>query len=207
MIYIIFFRSRSFAIIVLCLLALALSSCTPYNWLVFSNSGIIAETHLTGIDEYRRAETLSQRLAFDYLEIKYDEIDQQDSRLHNINLRFEDQSINLAEVSFEEVASVNVVSKSCKKGIDNGGNAAWQKPRIWFDYRLDDGTWLARICFEFDKNKKIVEIDCSCYEEQGRGCIKFENIADQTVFEMPIKVEELKALFGNEAEMCKSFRW
>ena len=198
---------RRFAILVLCLLALTLASCIPYNWLVFSNSGIIAETRLTGIDEYCRVESLSQRHAFNYLDIKYDEIDQQDSRLQNINLLFEDRGVNLAEVSFEEVASVNVVSNFCKKGIDNGGKEAWQKPCICFNYCLDDDTLVARIYFEFDKNKKIVNIHCYCDGERGRGRIKFENIADQTIFEMPIKVEELKALFGNEAKIYKSIQW
>ena len=48
---------------------------------------------------------------------------------------------------------------------------------------------------------------CYCLDAQGRGLIKFEKIAGKEVFEMPFKVEDLKTMFGDDAQIFTQFFW
>ena len=187
-------------LLLLCILVL-LTSCISDNWLFFCKPCITAQTHLSGV-KHRSAESLARDLTFDSLVIKYDEIDKQNHRLNDINLLFEGNCVNLGNVKYEEILSIDPTNKSCKKGVQD-----YLRYSICFDYFLNGDRWVARISFLFNIDKRIEEVTCDCPDVQGRGLIKFEKIAGKEVFEMPFKVEDLKTMFGDDAQIFTQFFW
>jgi len=178
-----------------------LTSCVSDNWLYFCKPGITAQTYLSG-GKHRSAESLARDLTFDYLVIKFDEIDKQNNRLNDINLLFEGNCVNLGNVKYEEILSIDPTNKSCKKEVQD-----YLRSSIYFDYFLNGDRLVARISFLFNIDKRIEEVRCDCPDVQGRGLIKFEKIAGKEVFEMPFKVEDLKTMFGDDAQIFTQFFW
>ena len=195
---------KHISMVLVCILALFLTSCISPNWLVFCEPGIIASTHLSS-GRNRSAESLSREMSFHYLDIKFDEVDNHNSRLNSINLLFEDKSVNLGNVKYEEIVGINPVNKCCKKNVFGGEYL--ERASICFDYLQDGDVLVARIVFDFSKDKNVTEVYCYCKDAQGSGCILFENTAQNAMFQMPFKVDELKALFGGDAQIYKSFAW
>ena len=188
-------------LLLLCILVL-LTSCISDNWLFFCKPGITAQTHLSGV-KHRSAESLARDLTFDSLVIKYDEIDKQNHRLNEINLLVEGKCVNLGSVKHQEILSIDPINKSCKKEVQSD---PYLGPSICFDY-LNGNKLVARISFSFNQDKRIEEVMCYCLDAQGRGLIKFEKIAGKEVFEMPFKVEDLKTMFGDDAQIFTQFFW
>ena len=155
-------------LLLLCILGL-FTSCISDNWLFFCQPGIRAQTHISG-GKHRSAESLARELTFDSLVIKFDEIDKQNHRLDEINLLFEGKLVNLGRLKYEEILSINPISKSCKKVVHSD---PYLGSSMCFDYLLNGDRLTARISFSFNKDKGIEEVTCDCLDVQGRGLIKF----------------------------------
>ena len=76
---------------------------------------------------------------------------------------------------------------------------------VIFNFYGNDGDeyTLARVSFRFNKDKNIKKVECWCYPQTG-GYWALENTANKTVFEPPLKLDEVKALFGDDARIFKS---
>ncbi len=198
--------SKHTLIMFLCLLPLFMVSCIP-NYLTYSKSGIYAQCRLSGGQRLASVKTLAKSCVLNYLLIDYDEIDKQDNALSGVNLLLGGKSINLAAVKYDDVAGITP-DKPCRKWVNKND---FDKNDVFYDVTfrfygkggVED--YLVSVDFHFDKNKNIKSFFCLCFTEQKTGCLAFENVANKTVFEPPLKVDELKALFGANVQISKAY--
>ncbi len=230
--------SKHISVMVLCVLALFLTSCPGLRilpiLLIYRKPGIYANSWLSGGQRVSSVETLAEQMLFTNLEILYEEITEQDSVLSSVNLLFGGKSINLANVKYEEIEGITpdkpwrrIITKSgiekddpylhsvtktvtqyddCKSEENFYNVASNYQPFIdvTFNFYGNDGDEyaLAQVRFCFNKDKNIKEVGCWCYPKTGY--LAFENTANKTVFEPPFRLDDVKALFGNDARIFKS---
>ena len=198
--------SKHISIMVLCLLPLFMVSCIP-NYLTYSKSGIYAQCRLSGGQRLASVKTLAKSCVLGYFLIEYDKIDKQDTALSGVNLLFGSKSINLAAVKYEDVEEITP-DKPCRKWVNKND---FDKNDVFYDVIFEfygkGGVedYLLSVHFNFDKNKNIKSFSCLCFTEQKTGCLAFENAANKTVLEPPLKVDELKALFGANVQISKAY--
>ena len=198
--------SKHISIIVLCLLPLFMVSCIP-NYLTYSKSGIYAQCRLSGGQRLASVKTLAKSCVLNYLLIHYDEIDKQDTAFSGVNLLLGGKSINLAAVKYDDVAGITP-DKPCRKWVNKND---FDKNDVFYDVIFEfygkGGVedHLVSVDFHFDKNKNIKSFYCLCFTEQKTGCLAFENAANKTVLEPPLKADELKALFGANVQISKAY--
>lgn len=198
--------SKYISVMVLCILALFLSSCIP-NYLTYRKSGIYAECRLSSSQGCTSVETLSENCVFTYLGINYEGKAEQNPELSYVNLLLGGKSLNLATVKYEDVEGITP-GRPCIKRVEKNDfdkdNPFYQ---VAFQF-IEDGVKeerLVLIHFQFDKDKNIKWFHCICSTNQKTGCVAFENTVNKAVFEPPFKVDELKTLFGADAHISKSY--
>ena len=188
-------------------------------------------------------------MLFTNFAILYEEITEPDSVLSSVNFGFCGKSINLANVKYEDIEGITpdkscskIISKSgiekddpylhgVTKTVtqyDDGKIEERFNPvgsnfqpfiDVTFNFYGNDGDEyaLAQVGFRFNKDKNIIGIGYWCYPQTGYWTfentanktvfeppLKFENTANKTVFEPPPKLDEVKALFGDDARIFKS---
>ena len=191
----------------LCVLALSLLfwvSCVP-NHLTFRKPGIFAECPLSGKQRLASLDALAESCVFTYFYIRYDQIDKQDTTLSGVNLLLGGKSINLRTVKYEDVEGITP-DIPCKKRVEKNDfdkdNPFYQVTFNFYGNRGEDDD-LVWVHFLFDKDKNITYFHFNCFTKQKTGCLKFENMTDKAVFEPPLNVNELKALFGADAHVSQ----
>ena len=198
--------SKHISIMVLCLLPLFMVSCIP-NDLTYSKSGIYAQCRLSGGQRLASVKTLAKSCVLGYFLIEYDKIDKQDTALSGVNLLFGGKSINLATVKYEDVEGITP-DKPCRKWVNKND---FDKNDVFYDVIFHfygeggEEDNLVQVDFHFDKDKNIKSFFCLCFTEQKTGCLAFENAVNKTVLEPPLKVDELKALFGANVQISKAY--
>ena len=199
-------KSKHISIMVLCFLPLFMVSCIP-NYLTYSKSGIYAQCRLSGGQGLASVKTLAKSCVLGYFLIEYDKIDKQDTALSGVNLLFGGKSINLAAVKYEDIEGITP-DKPCRKWVNKND---FDKNDVFYDVIFHfygeggEEDNLVQVDFHFDKDKNIKSFFCLCFTEQKTGCLAFENTADKTVLEPPLKVDELKALFGANVQISKAY--
>ena len=114
--------SKHFSVVVLCILALFLTSCPrliPIQ-LIYRKPGICANCWLAGGQRISSAETLAEKMLFTDFTVFYEEITEQDSVLSSVNLLFGGKSINLANVKYEDIEGITP-DKPCRRIIYKAG--------------------------------------------------------------------------------------
>jgi len=200
--------SKYISVMVLCILALFLSSCIP-NYLTYRKSGIYAECRLSSSQGCTSVETLSENCVFTYLGINYNYEGkaEQNPELSYVNLLLGGESLNLATVKYEDVEGITP-DMPCKKWVEKNDfdkdNPFYRVTFNFYGNRGEDDE-LVLVHFYFDKDKNIKWFYCICATNQKTGCVAFENTVNKAVFEPPFKVDELKTLFGADAHISKSY--
>ncbi len=198
--------SKHISIMVLCFLTLFMVSCIP-NYLTYSKSGIYAECRLSDGQGLDSVKTLEKNSVMKYIQIKYDKIDKQDTALSGVNLLLGGKRINLANVKYEDVEGITP-DKPCRKWVDKND---FDKNDVFYDVSFHfygeggEKDYLVMVDFHFDKDKNIKSFSCTYFNESKTGCLAFENMADKTVIEPPLRVNELKALFGANCHISKAY--
>ncbi len=201
-----FVMSKHISIMLLCLGALFMVSCIP-NHLVYDKSGLYADCRLAGRQGLVSVKTLAKSCVMKNLFIEYDKIDKQDTALSGVNLLLGGKRINLASVKYEDVEEITP-DQPCRKWVSKND---FDKNDVFYDVSFDfygegrEKDYLVMAHFHFDKDKNIKSFSCSLFNKQKTGCLAFENMTDKTVIEPPLKVDELKALFGANGHISKAY--
>lgn len=211
--------SKHISMVLLCILTLFLTSCPSLRIfpirLVYGKPGICASSWLSGGQRLASVETLAGNSSFHHFHIEYDDIEEPASALSGINLLFGGKSINLANVRFEDVEGITP-DKPCRKLVDKAGfdddPTSYAGPGFYPYYTLifhfygngGEDDILAGLHFHFDKDKHIRWIICWTSDTTQARYWTFENTTTKTVFEPPLKLDELKVLFGADARIFKS---
>ena len=199
-------RISKMLLYILALSLLFLVSCVP-NHLTYRKPGIYAECPLSGRQRLASLDTLAESCVYTYFTIRYDLIDKQDITLSGVNLLLGGKSMNLGTVKYEDVEGITP-DMPCKKWVEKNDfdkdNPFYRVTFNFYGNRGEDDE-LVLVHFYFDKDKNITNFHCDCFTKQKTGCLKFEKMTDKSVFEPPLNVNELKALFGADAHISKSY--
>ena len=195
---------KQISMAILCVMPLFLTSCIP-NYFTYSKPGIYAECSLSGVQGFVAIDTLSESCVFTYFKIDYNGTAGQNPVLASVNVLLGGKSINLATVKFEDI-----------KGVIPDG--PWDKTVVENDFDKDNPFYVVifvlygakkerqcSISFHFDKDKNMEHFYCIGGIPRNTKYVSFENNANKVVFEPPFKLAELKALFGADAHISKTY--